>query len=58
MKLLHFLLFSTLFVSPVCAQMTDEDAIKKVIVDETTAWANLDTTAYFAAFADNELTAC
>jgi hypothetical protein len=35
---------------------TDEDAIKKVIVDESTAWANRDTTAYFAAWADNDLT--
>ena len=60
MKLLHFLLFllfllfSSLFVDPVCAQMTDENAIKKVIIDETTAWANHDTTAHFAAMADRK----
>jgi ketosteroid isomerase-like protein len=35
---------------------SDEDAIKKVITDESTAWANRDTVAYFAAYADNELT--
>lgn len=35
---------------------TDEDAIKKVIIDESTAWANRDTAAYFAAWADNNLT--
>jgi hypothetical protein len=35
---------------------SDEDAIKKVITDESTAWANHDTTAYFAAWADNDLT--
>ena len=35
---------------------SDEEDIKKVIIDETTAWANHDTTAYFAAYADNELT--
>jgi hypothetical protein len=34
----------------------DEDAIKKVIVDESTAWAKRDTTAYFDAFAQNEIT--
>ena len=34
----------------------DEDAIKKVIIDESTAWAKHDTTAYFDAYADNELT--
>ena len=56
MKLLHFLVFSTLFINSVRAQTTDEDAIKKVIMDETAARANLDTTAYFAAYADNELT--
>ena len=56
MKLLHFLLFSSLFIGSLRAQKTDEDAIKKVIIDETTAWANHDTTAHFAAIADNELT--
>jgi hypothetical protein len=36
--------------------VNDDEAIKKVIIDESTAWANRDTTAYFAAYADNELT--
>ena len=35
---------------------SDDAAIKKVIIAETTAWANKDTTAQFAAFANNELT--
>ncbi len=35
---------------------SDEEAIKKVIIDESTAWANHDTTAYFEVFAKNELT--
>ena len=56
MKNLYFLLVALLFVSNVKAQSAEAEAIKKVIIDETTAWANLDTTAYFAAFADNELT--
>ena len=56
MKNLYFLLVALLYVTTVKAQNADADAIKKVIIDETTAWANLDTTAYFAAFADNELT--
>ena len=38
MKLLHFLLFLALFVSPVCAQKTEEEAIKKVIMDESDAF--------------------
>ena len=56
MKNLYFLLVALFFVSNAKAQSTEADAIKKVIVDETTAWVNLDTTAYFAAYADNELT--
>jgi hypothetical protein len=36
--------------------VNDDEAIKKVIADESTAWANHDTTAYFAAWADNNLT--
>ena len=35
---------------------SEEEAIKKVIIDETTAWANRDTMAYFAAYANNDLT--
>ena len=34
----------------------DEAAIKKVIIDESTAWAKRDTTAYFDAFAKNDIT--
>ena len=56
MKNLYFLLVALLYVTTVKAQNAEAEAIKKVIIDETTAWANLDTTAYFAAFADNELT--
>jgi ketosteroid isomerase-like protein len=36
--------------------LSDEEAIKKVIVDQSTAWANRDTTAYYACYANNELT--
>ncbi len=56
MKYLFSLLFSMLFIIPLSAQKADEEAIKKVIIDETTAWANHDTVAHFAAIADNELT--
>ena len=56
MKNLYFLLVALFFVSNLNAQSADADAIKKVIIDETTAWANKDTTAQFASFANNELT--
>jgi hypothetical protein len=36
--------------------LSDEEAIKKVIIDESTAWANRDSTAYYAGFANNNLT--
>jgi hypothetical protein len=36
--------------------LNDDEAIKKVIADESTAWAKHDTAAYFAAWADNDLT--
>jgi hypothetical protein len=35
---------------------SEEEAIKKVIIDESTSWAKRDTTAYFDAFAQNEIT--
>ena len=56
MKNLYFLLVTLFFVSNLNAQSAEADAIKKVIIDETTAWANKDTTAQFASFANNELT--
>lgn len=36
--------------------VNEDDAIKKVIIDESTAWAKRDTTAYFDAFAKNDIT--
>ena len=56
MKYLFFLLVSMLYITPVFPQKADEEAIKKVIIGSTTAWANCDTTAYLASYADNELT--
>jgi hypothetical protein len=38
------------------SNQSNEQAIKKVIIDESTAWADRDTTAYFTAWANNELT--
>ena len=55
------LLFCLLAISTQISAQTpsvksDEEAIKKVIIDESTAWAKRDTTAYFDAFAKNEIT--
>lgn len=56
MKYLFFLLISMIYITPVFSQKTEDEAIKKVIIGSTTAWANRDTTAYLASYADNELT--
>jgi predicted ester cyclase len=36
--------------------INEDEAIKQVIIGESTAWAKRDTTAYFDAFAKNEIT--
>jgi hypothetical protein len=56
MKKCTLLLVFMVSMSLLFAQNNDEEAIKKVIIDESTAWADRDTTAYFAAWANNELT--
>jgi hypothetical protein len=56
MKKITLLLVFMGSMSLLFAQNNDEEAIKKVIVDESTAWAKRDTTAYFEAFAKNEIT--
>ena len=56
MKYLFSLLISMLFVLSAFSQKADEEAIKKVIVGETTAWANHDTTAFLAAYSNNDIT--
>ena len=48
--------FNSLSAQTPSVNSEEEEAIKKVIIDESTAWAERDTTAYFAAWADNELT--
>ena len=45
MKYLFFLLISMIYITPVFSQKTEDEAIKKVIIGSTTAWANRDTTA-------------
>jgi predicted ester cyclase len=40
---------------PTPSVMNEDEAIKQVIVDQTTAWANRDTTAYYACYANNDL---
>jgi hypothetical protein len=56
MKKITLLLVFMGSMSLLFAQNNDEEAIKKVITDESTAWANRDTTTYYTCFANNELT--
>jgi hypothetical protein len=56
MKKIQLLLIFKGSMSLLFAQNNDEEAIKKVIADELTAWSNRDTTAYCDCYANNELT--
>jgi predicted ester cyclase len=40
---------------PTPSVMNEDEAIKQVIIDQTIAWANRDTTAYYACYANNDL---
>jgi predicted trehalose synthase len=56
MKKIQILLIFMGSMSLLFAQNNDEEAIKKVIADQSMAWANRDTTAYCDSYANNELT--